>query len=556
MSEYCSTDRNITIRFEAQPTRPPDDDDYASNKSEDTEDFRWAHVTILHPFLVRMRYNGTVQPGSDDYTLYSKITNAPVLCLKRPDGQAIAPGKELPRCLAKIVEEGAKPLNELRRGGAKVSQVFHVVVPSQCEDMDHTPAHKALSSSSGVLVPEVQQILDDAVHQRRQQMEVELAAFVRRQQDALETFVAQTTEEAETLSDIASIASLKQEQKDSPASHTSPQKKPAIKKNKDRVPSKQSPVLATRKSAAEEDTSASDRSTSAGHRRTSSSSKPRHKRPPHRSETTPLPKSVLLKEVRRKSSMSHLSDGSSRCSDTTSPVTPKRVMFSEQEPQRIESPALSSDPEDDPSIKTASERLQASTFHDDVDVDDVFEMDETIPVVPLPQPQGLSLDSPVLTGKIPAGRIYGRQSDQGLSGSFKMRSLEKYGEDDDEGGEVPSLTTPDARLKSQSSNLLTDDAPSNFATSLPRDVPTSMQPVKSPAIINSVKDLPGISPPTIPSPASPVDDMPPCGMPRDMAWRKAVQSSLRMSGLIMPTQAAEDVERALQQTLSKQGATA
>jgi hypothetical protein len=558
MSTYCSTDRNITIRFIAQPSRPPDDK--VEGAQEVRVDFAWADVSIIHPFLVRLCYNGAKDTSHDDYTLYSKITNAPVVTLKQPDGQAIALVRSLPKCLARI-ERGVRPLEEVLRTGTEVSTAFRIAVPSHADNvLDRRKSSAA--STDGKLVPQVQQVLDEAVHQRRQEMQAEITAFMRRQQDALETFIAHATEEAEVLSEIASLGSLKEQQKPGDERRTTiTQKKSAIKQAKENLPSTGGTVSQSQAVHVESDCTTGEQLSSGRPRRGSdkSATKPHRQRVPYRRETVPLPKSVLVKEVRRKSSMSHLSDGSSRCSDQTSPVIPKRVMFSEQEPQRIDSPTLSSDAEDDNRILTASQRLQISTTpdEDDLDVEDVFDMDETIPVVPLPARHKEVQDSPGLSD-LPNSRIYGRQSDSGLSGSFKLRSMDKYSPPgrEDEGDEVPSLVPPEARQRRASLEALEDVAPSAFATSLPRDVPASMQATHSPAIINSVKDLTGISPERAEPNASPSDGSPPAGVSREVAWRRAVQSSMRMSGLLMPKQVAEDVERAVQQALSKDAAKA
>lgn len=347
---------------------------------------------------------------------------------------------------------------------------------------------------------ELQNFVLKALTQRKIEDDEEIEKILKAKAEAYMLFEAQLTAQALALSEIAST-------------NTNPdniQPQGTDQKDKDTCPESRRMSNSSTNSS---------RSTTIDQTRKTRKTQKQKKHPPLRSASTPAPKSALVAKQRKSS----ISETPKKEGGFT--IAPKRVMFSESEPTRIDSPHTldQSETEDD------SSRLETEP-------EDMFDMDEQIPVISIESQVPSVIDRPG-TAAIPVP--YGRQEDNGLPGSFKLRPLAKY-----------SFPGPSSSDTSQPSSV--DDEPeharsrnvSTMASSMPKDIimPTTSQAM---APLSSVKDLPSLLPSygdLDTESFDELDDVPPVGLDRATMWKKAVASSLRLSGLVLPTPTQEEID--------------
>ena len=428
-----------------------------TEEDQDEQGYGTAHVTIKHMPLVEVL-------RSDDrssLTVRCKASHDDVLTIPLDGTGDDFNQTELKDFKRKIkLKEGAHDSQTLE---GRTSHLFHVIINE--ED---------LNSQQQRLHPCFETVILDALTKHKREDDMAIEQFIRDRQRKCDEFEAIINAEAMALSQIA---------------FTEPSK-PIAKEDSDHK-------TETRVRRASGSTT-SNASTSS---KTSAYPRKRHhhkKKPPSRSATAPLPKSALVTPG-RKASLNVPSSDDSRTTPT------KRVMFAEAEPMRFDSPQF----------ETTDTEIDAD------DTEDLFDMDETIPVIPIPT-KAATNPMPIRPGQSP----FGRQHDTGLSGSFKVRSIDKYSPAESEGNS-PSVRD------------ISEAEASPFATSIPRDI--VMPPVQTSfAPLSSMKDLPALSmedklEQRLGELDLGLDDSPPQNMDRKQMWKMAVASSLRMSGFILPT---------------------
>lgn len=153
---------------------------------------------------------------------------------------------------------------------------------------------------------------------------------------------------------------------------------------------------------------------------------PRRQRAPVRSLTTPVqPRSPLIPPPARKTSLSAIQTkiakpmvGVLRSPGAPSAAKKKNVRISAEEPMRIASPAVLPDDASDRELELEPEE------------DDMFDLDETVPQLPLhlSRPAGFQIHG--ASGRSRFGQENGSAGDASCGpmheGSFKARSLDKY----------------------------------------------------------------------------------------------------------------------------------
>ncbi|CCG82888.1 protein of unknown function [Taphrina deformans PYCC 5710] len=477
---YFSEDRNCCVSAH---------DSNQETKKGVKESDLLADITITHPCLVSIRKT----PNKDGFILRSKLSRRDVCSFPRTD-VGIEGGRRID--LEKLQGLHVTLLDDAHADNdtpaASSETPFQIIVPPR----DDTTT----SASADKLHPDIETLLMDVITRRKALDDAEVREYVKKKQAQYAEFEAEVKEQAGILSALVT--------KPSDRKGDSSEDLPAKTTHK-----------GIRRLSANSSQSASSSSTSAEHTRRKSQKS--RKRTPVRSATAPVPKSALSTPHRKTST--HESTGPAGGPD----VPLKRVMFSEQEPTRIDSPHV---------LEPSDVEDYGAPAKVDGEQEDLFDMDEQIPVVPIDGQVPASIEIPD-TGSIEMpnrGQPFGRQADNGVSGSFALRSLEKYGAD--------SLSPVDDTTMRKRLDI-SDAEGSPFATSLPRTI-SRPAPAPTPAPLSSVKDIPAVSPATTDSDFDTSGDTPPKGVSRKNMWRQAVASSMRMSGIVMPGLTPDDLDPA------------
>lgn len=458
-----------------------------------------ASITVRHPCLIHTRLDSR----NDEIVMRSKISAKDICSFARSQVEQDECGgidyAQLREIQVSLLGDVC-PESSLTR---KPSNAFNLLLPADERDDLDTP-------TSSILHADIETALMDIITHRKRQDDAHCREFARKQQEAFAIFEAEVNTQASMLSRVVlrgnTSGGTKSDRKSS-------------SEGSDRMSGKTSRRMSSNSSHSASSATSSERPRKKEH-------KTKKQRVPTRSATTPVPKSVMSPQGRKSS----LSESSKR--DGSSDITPaKRVMFSELEPTRIDSPHVldPSDTEDDLTTKA------------DGDDEDVFDMDEQIPIRPIastaPTSADVSVDGTVEIAGVTTQRApVGREDSDAPSGSFKLRSTEKY--------DIPSPASSAQSPVDITKREVSAINMSGFATSLPRNI-ARPSPGPTPAPLSSMKDMPYLSPLStdLNLDLDPLDNSPPQGMSRKMMWKQAVASSLRMSGLLMPDMSVEGEDK-------------
>lgn len=453
MQRWCSNNRNVVVQ---------EDTDGTASSTLQADDYTRATVTVQHWSLVEVRQDDrstTIHCKASDRDVVT-IFNARDSALHLDD---LTTNHILRNCDVKL-HKGAITEDKLHDD---VSSIFRVVVTKVDDD--------ALGGDEGEtrkprLHPAFEVIFKDAVARRKEQDEEEVSAYIRQKTLAYQQFEAKTKADAEVLSAMA-------------RTQTPPPMTGRVRLL-DKALEEQNPAGSVLSHQSSISCLESPSTISSSIDRTRRNVLGHEMRPPTRSATAPLPKSALLPPA-RKSSLSAAPTNQ----DQTGQLTAKKVMFVDTEPLRIDA-IHSIEPSD---VETPDLELYE-------DHDDFFDMDEAIPVVPVPLSSNDPIDPAADDSRIMDRASFGRQDATGLVGSFKLKSMDKYKlqthevNDDDEAGMTSSSlsssgparspssasspsSSSTARLcsrKGESEGVPSSGAPSaaQFGTSLPRDIIT------------------------------------------------------------------------------------
>lgn len=456
-----------------------------------------ADITVKHPCLVEIR----------------KAREKDVVILKsRSDGHDICAIAGIHECVAQTNHMSSVKLKVLKDAICAEAAVlpenpFQVSIPEE-----------RLSTANTEVVqfhPELEDFMLNALAHRKREDDEEIKQFIRRKTTEYSAFEAETTAQALALSSITL---------GKPPHETTPLNDVVVH-DSDRG-------------------SESSRGLSNGSIRSTSTSSIERPRKPKKTKSqkqsrrcnssSPVSKPALMQNERKSSiSESSKKDGGSTLS------AQKRVMFSELEPTSIEPPHIldQSETEDD-------------SARADLEQEDMFDMDEQIPVIPVSAQIPPLTDLPG-TASVPVSPArtlpFGRQEDCGLSGSFRMRPLGKY--------ELPESSLDDLQRSDGDDDDDLMQPVLTSGTSAPKNiVMPSVSFANAP--LSSVKDLPSILPSMSGLDADSfdeLDDTLPQGMDRETMWKKAVASSLRLSGLLLPTPTLDDLEMPIRPRQSVRG---
>lgn len=444
----------------------------------DSEGFLLADIDITHTCLIETRENR----HSDCTTIHSRSSGKDVCLISAPDDRLLGLN-HMSHVKVKVLEDSF-----CVESTEAPDNFFGVSIP--IEDCGR----------AGRLHPDLEDLLLNALAQRKREDDAEVEQFMKSKVIAFNVFETEISAQAAALSSVALAA----------CDASGSQSKSTV------APAADSTVLVARTATNSPSSTSSDRP------RKHKKSVQIRKRTPSRSASSPVPKPVLITQE-RKSSLSE----PSKKDGVSFTATSKHVMFSDQEPIRIESPHVF-----DPS----ETEEDAGTF--DVEQEDLFDMDEQIPVIPISTEVPPVSDLPG-TGAVPVpvhqGSSFGRQEDRGLSGSFKIRNLDKYEFSSKSSSEEAAQHSrvPD---RSEQVNL--------SSTSAPKDIIVPpMPPISAP--LSSVKDLPAFSSSLHNLESDSLDDLDdyqPPGVDRKMMWQRAVATSLRLSGLTLPPDPRDDLD--------------